>query len=484
MTAGAQVRHESMVVAGEAREASDGARFDSIDPATEAVVGSLPQATRGDVDAAVDAARVALEGAWSRVGPADRQRMIHRLGELLLDHTEELAQLDSLEMGTPLVRTRRLVPAAVAFLEWYAAAARTIRGHTIENSRQSEMLSYTLRQPVGVVGAITPWNSPLLMMVWKLGPVLATGSTLVHKPAEWSSLSAILVARLCLEAGIPPGVVNVITGDGRTGAELASHPGVDKLAFTGSIETGREIIRASAGNIKRLTLELGGKSPNIVFEDANLEVAAAAAAASIFGNSGQICTAASRLLVQRSVYEEFLERVRSHAEKVVVGHPADESTDMGPVASQSQLDRVMRYVDEGQRAGAALVTGGGRPAGRSCGYFVEPTVFRDVTDDMSIAQDEIFGPVLAAAPFDSADEAVASANSTRYALAAYVWTESLRTAHDVSGRLRAGTVSVNSVGNLDGAMPIGGWGMSGYGKELGLEQLEEYLATKGVWIAR
>lgn len=473
-----------MFVDGEAREAFDGARFESIDPATEAVVASLPQASSEDVDAAVAAARRAFEGPWSRVGPGERQRMLERLAELLVQHGEELAQLDSLEMGAPLSGARRFVAVSAEYLEWYAAAARTIRGQTIENSRPAEMMSYTLRQPVGVVGAITPWNSPLLMMIWKLGAVLATGSTLVHKPAEWASLSALRVARLCLDAGVPSGVVNVITGDGRTGAALASHDDVDKVAFTGSVSTGQEIIRASAGNVKRLTLELGGKSPNIVFADADLDRAVAGAAMSIFGNSGQVCTAGSRLLVHRSVYEEFLDRLKERARSIVVGDPRADTTEMGPVASHSQMERVMRYVDEGEQAGATLVTGGGRPAGCKRGYFVEPTIFSDVTDQMTIAQDEIFGPVLAATPFDSTDEAIASANSTRYGLASYVWTENLRTAHEVSTRIRAGKVSINSLGLLDGAVPVGGWGMSGYGKELGFEQLDEYLATKAVWVAR
>lgn len=480
------VRREGMLIGATSLDAADGSRFESVDPATETIVASLPRAGSADVDVAVGTARTVFDGEWSRVGPVDRQRMIQRLADLVMRHADELAQLDSLEMGMPLSRSRRMVSASAAFLEWYAATARTIRGHTIENSRQAEMMSYTLRQPVGVVGAITPWNTPLPMMIWKLGPVLATGSTLVHKPAEQASLSALMVARLCLEAGVPPGVVNVITGDGSTGSALARHPGVDKVAFTGSVRTGQEIVRASAENFKRLTLELGGKSPNIVFADANLDLAAAGAAVSIFGNSGQVCVAGSRLLVQRPVYADFLQRLSEIASKIVVGDPFAEATEMGPLASESQLRRVTRYVDEGVRDGATLVTGGRRPIGAryARGYFVEPTIFGDVTDQMTISQEEIFGPVLAATPFDSADEAITSANSTPYGLAGYVWTENLRTAHDVARRLRAGTVSVNSVGNLDGAVPTGGWGMSGYGKELGLEQLDEYLETKAVWLSR
>jgi len=479
------VIHRGMLVDGAVRDAASGERFESINPATEAVVATLPKAGAEDVDAAVAAAQRALEGSWRRTGPGDRQRMILKLAELISANAEELARLDSIEMGMPITRTRRLVGASIGFLEWYAAAARTIRGHTIENLRPAEMISYSVREPVGVVGAITPWNTPLPMMIWKLGPVLATGCTLVHKPAEYASLSALRVGELCLEAGIPPGVVNVITGDGTTGAVLAEHRGVHKVAFTGSIATGQAVIRASAGNIKRLTLELGGKSPNIIFADADLDQAAAGAAVSIFGNSGQVCVAGSRLLVQRKVYDEVLDRIRRIAEALVVGDPLNDATEMGPVASRSQFDRVMGYIEAGVREGASVVTGG-RPAHVDGlrGYFIAPTIFGGVQDHMVIAREEIFGPVLAATPFDTVEEALASANSTDYGLSSYVWTNDLRTAHRCIAGLRAGTVQVNSVGNLDPAVPIGGVGMSGYGRELGLEQLDEYLETKSVWISR
>ena len=312
------------------REASGGTLFDSVNPATEEVVATLPEATADDVDTAVRSARTAFEGDWRKTGPADRQRMIAALAGLVRDNAEELATLDSVEMGMPLSRSRRLIASSAAFLDWYAAAARTIRGATIENSRPAEMISYTVREPVGVVGAITPWNTPVAMMTWKLGPVLATGSTLVHKPAEYSSLSAIHIAALCREAGVPDGVVNVITGNGQAGAALARHRGVDKVAFTGSVSTGQRIIEASASNIKRLTLELGGKSPSIIFADADLEQGAAGAALSIFGNSGQVCVAGSRVLVQRPVYDEFIQRLAELARKLVVGDPMGEQTDMGP----------------------------------------------------------------------------------------------------------------------------------------------------------
>ncbi|MDN3480647.1 aldehyde dehydrogenase family protein [Arthrobacter sp. APC 3897] len=477
--------HVGMRIGNDERDSSDGFRFQSINPSDGTVVATLPESTESDVDLAVSTARAALDGEWSRTGPADRQRMLLNLADLIRANRDELARLDSLEMGMPITRSRNSVDSAAAHLEWYAAMTRTISGRTIENNRPTERFSYTLREPVGVVGAITPWNVPLTMMAWKLGPVIATGSVLVHKPAEYSSLSSLRVSELCLEAGIPAGVVNVITGGRVAGAALAEHLDVDKVAFTGSVKTGQAIIRASAGNIKRLTLELGGKSPNVVFADANLEAAALAAVQSIFGNSGQICTAGSRLLVERSIQDEFVERIREITSSLVVGDPLNQSTDMGPVASQSQLERVLSYIHTGGEQGATLISGGEQLTDGDLreGCFVTPTIFGNVSNEMAIAQEEIFGPVLSVTPFDTIDEAVQSANSTQYGLSGYVWTEKLRTAHEMTQRLKLGTVHVNS-SNIDPAVPIGGRKMSGYGKELGSEQLEEYLETKTVWIAQ
>ena len=455
--------------------------YDSINPATGARVATLIEATDESIDQAVRSARAAFEGQWAKTGPADRQRMLLRLAQLLRDDQENLARLDSAEMGMPVTRSRRLVEASAGFLEWYASAARGIRGSTIENNRPGDLISYTVREPVGVVGAITPWNTPLPMAIWKLGPAIASGCTLVLKPAQEASLSALRLAELSMEAGIPAGVFNVVPGGGAAGAALAGHLDVDKLCFTGSVQTGQAIIRASAGNVKRLSLELGGKSPNIIFDDADLESAAAAAAVSIFGNSGQVCVAGSRLLVQRGVYNEVLERVSEHAGRLVMGDPLDERTELGPVASNSQLDRVMSYIHAGLEEGADLLLGGGT---RTPGFFVEPTIFSNAAPDMTIVQEEIFGPVLTATPFDDAEEAIRIGNATRYGLSGYVWTRDLSTANAVVSGLRTGTVQVNTAGNLDPAVPVGGYGMSGYGKELGVEQIDGYLETKAVWVAR
>jgi aldehyde dehydrogenase (NAD+) len=360
----------------------------------------------------------------------------------------------------------------------------SIRGDTPHNSLPGEFLTYTLKEPVGVVAAIIPWNSPVASALWKLGPVLATGCTVVLKPAEEAPLTALRLGELGLAAGVPEGVINVVTGSGEVvGAALSAHPGIDKVAFTGSLETAQHVIRASAGNIKRLSLELGGKSPNIVFADADLEAAAQGAANAVFMNSGQICSAGSRLFVERPIYDEFVERVAAVSRAMVVGSGRDPQTQIGPLVSAAQLDTVAHYLEVGQRQGAQILSGGSRLTGADYadGYFVPPTVFRDVTDTMTIARDEIFGPVLAALAFDTLDEVAARANAVPGGLAGGIWTRDGSRAHRLARMLRAGTVWINCYQVMDPAMPFGGYGVSGYGREGGREHLDEYLEVKSIY---
>jgi aldehyde dehydrogenase (NAD+) len=388
-------------------------------------------------------------------------------------------------MGKPLTRSRADKGRVTGMLRFYAGLATSLDGRTIDNSLPGEYFSYTRREAVGVVGAIIPWNAPTAASVWKIGPALATGCTIVLKPSEEAPLTPLLIAELMSEAGVPGGVVNVVTGTGlEAGAPLAEHPDVDKVVFTGSTATGQSIIRASAGNLKRVSLELGGKSPLIVCADADIEKALPVAALSAFANSGQICIAGSRLFIERSIHDEFVERLASYAGNLRVGNGVDPETEIGPLVSARQLDRVCGFVESGRAQGARVVTGGTRlvDGGLALGNFVAPTVFADVRDDMRIAREEIFGPVISAFPFDTLEEAVRRANATPYGLAAGVFTTNVGTAHRLAARLRAGSVWVNTYHALDPAVPFGGFKMSGYGKEGGLEHVEEYLGTKSVWV--
>jgi aldehyde dehydrogenase (NAD+) len=467
-------------------DAGGGRTIPTRNPATGEVLAEVADASAADVDQAVAAARAAFDGPWRRWKPYERQRALERFAGLVEAHYDEISMLDTLEMGAPWTRTRAMAPRAIGLLHWFAAQAVGVHGRTIPNSLPGEIFSYTLKEPVGVVGAIIPWNGPTTAAIWKLGPVLATGCTVVLKPAEEASLSSLRLAELALEAGYPEGVVNVVTGRGETaGAALAAHPDVDKIAFTGSPETARHIVRASAGTMKRLTMELGGKSPNVVFADADLEAAIPGSAMAAFMNCGQVCSAGTRLLVERSVYDEVVDGVTQAANRLRIGHGLDPQTDMGPLVSEKQLTRVLGYFDIGTAEGATLRTGGGRPAGPGLedGYFVAPSVFTGVRNDMRIAQEEIFGPVVSAIPFNDIEEAARIANANPYGLGSGIWTRDVRRAHKLAGLIRAGSVWVNCYQAMDAAVPFGGYKLSGYGRESGVEQLDEYLNVKSVWLS-
>jgi len=474
-----------MLVGGKWMDAASGKTFPSLNPATGEVLAHVAEGDREDVDRAVAAARRAFEGPWSKTKPYERQMLLLRLADLVERHFDELTLLDTLDMGAPLSRTRAMRPRALGMLRYYAGMATAVHGETIENSVAGEYVTFTLKEPVGVVGAIIPWNSPLTASVWKIAPALATGCTLVLKPAEEAPLTALRVGELLLEAGVPDGVVNIVPGYGETaGAALAAHHDVDKIAFTGSHLTGQKIVQASAGNLKRVSLELGGKSPDIVFADADLETTVPGAALAVFSNSGQICSAGTRLFVEQRIYDEFVGRVAEFGQRLKVGPGVNPDVQIGPLVSAQQLERVTGYLDVGKREGARAVSGGERlqQGELAKGYFVAPTVFADVRDDMKIAQDEIFGPVISAIPFRDIDEVLRRANSTPFGLGSGVWTRDVSKAHRLARGIRAGSVWVNCYQTMDPAVPFGGYKMSGYGRESGLQHLEEYLNVKAVWI--
>jgi len=474
-----------MLIAGQWVPALSGKTFESRDPATGKLLAKVAEGDAEDIDRAVAAARRAFDGPWRKVKPYERQQMLLKLAELVERHFEELSLLDTLDMGAPISRTLANRRRVLGMLRYYAGMATALHGETVENSLPGEIFSYTLKEPVGVVGAIIPWNGPLGASVWKIGPALATGCTVVLKPAEEAPLTPLRLGELILEAGIPEGVVNIVPGYGETaGAALASHEGVDKVAFTGSHLTGQKIIQASAGNLKRVSLELGGKSPDIVFADADLDTATAGAGMAVFANSGQICSAGTRLFVERRIYDEFTGRVAEFGKGLQVGNGIDPKTQIGPLVSEQQLERVTSYLSIGKNEGARPLSGGSRitEGALAQGYFVPPTVFADVRDDMRIAQEEIFGPVLSAIPFNDIDEVVERANATPFGLGSGVWTRDVNKAHRLAKGIRAGSVWVNCYQAMDPAMPFGGYKMSGYGRESGLQHLEEYLNVKAVWI--
>ncbi len=474
-----------MLIGGQWVPAVSGKTFESRDPATGKLLAKVAEGDAEDIERAVAAARRAFDGPWRKVKPFERQQMLLKLADLVERHFEELSLLDTLDMGAPISRTLANRRRVLGMLRYYAGMATALHGETVENSLPGEIFSYTLKEPVGVVGAIIPWNGPLGASVWKIGPALATGCTVILKPAEEAPLTPLRLGELILEAGIPEGVVNIVPGYGETaGAALAAHPGVDKVAFTGSHLTGQKIVQASAGNLKRVSLELGGKSPDIVFADADLETAAPGAGMAVFANSGQICSAGTRLFVERRVYDEFTDRVAAFGKSLQVGSSVDPKTQIGPLVSEQQLDRVTGYLRIGQEEGARALSGGSRvtEGPLAQGYFVPPTVFANVRDDMRIAQEEIFGPVLSAIPFQDIEEVIARANATPFGLGSGVWTRDVNKAHRLAKGIRAGSVWVNCYQAMDPAMPFGGYKMSGYGRESGLQHLEEYLNVKAVWI--
>ncbi|PYX69627.1 MAG: betaine-aldehyde dehydrogenase [Acidobacteria bacterium] len=460
-------------------------KFNTINPATEEVLAEITEASPADVDRAVEAARRAFEdrnGLWRKLSASERGRLIWKLADLIEKNIEELAELETLDNGKPIFESRYVdMPMVIDVLRYYAGLATKIHGETVNTFETA--FTYTLREPVGVVGLIVPWNFPLLLASWKLGPALACGNTLVLKPAEQTPLTALKLGDLVIEAGFPSGVVNILTGGPETGKAIVTHPGIDKIAFTGSTAVGKEIMRGAADTLKRVTLELGGKSPNIVFADADIDNAVKGAINGIFYGKGEVCNAGSRLFLESKLKDDFTEKLVARASKMRPADPLDPKTRLGAIVSQEQMKTVLGFIEAGKSEGAKLVSGGNRTSvNGGKGFFIEPTIFGDVKNDMRIAQEEIFGPVLSVLTFDDIDEVIERANNNPYGLAAAVWTRDVKKAHMVSRRLKAGTVWINTYGLMDAALPFGGYKSSGFGRELGAHAIEHYTELKTVWL--
>ncbi|HEV8335203.1 MAG TPA: betaine-aldehyde dehydrogenase [Candidatus Polarisedimenticolia bacterium] len=465
-------------------DARSGRTFETINPATNQALCRVAEADETDVDAAVQAARKAFEqGPWPKMSAADRSRVLWRIADLLMQRADEVARLETLDNGKPIFESRQVdIPLVAEIFQYYAGWATKITGETIP--ARPGAFTYTLREPLGVVAAIVPWNFPLLLASWKIAPALAAGNTVIVKPSSNTPLSALKFAEIVKDAGLPDGVLNVVTGKGSVaGMALVRHPGVDKIAFTGDTRTGVEIMKSGSDTLKRITLELGGKSPNIVFADADLEAAVRGATVGIFYGKGEVCAAGSRLFVEKRIHEEFLDKLAGRAKKTVPGDPLDPKTRFGALVSQAQMEKVLRYIASGKEEGARLVAGGERTevAGLN-GNFVLPTIFDQVKPEMRIAREEIFGPVLSTLEFSDPEEAVAQANASPYGLAAGIWTRDVAKAHRVARALKAGTVWINTYNRYDPALPFGGYKRSGYGRELGSAALEAYTQIKSVWV--